>query len=201
MNDEWVTRKSLILRAKDSSDDEAWDDFVAFYNNFIYHILHCLNVSAADVDDLAQEILVKLWKNLETYDPKKGRFRTWLTCVVRNTAYNYFNAVRIQRKLLGPESAFAVGLRSMPATDLEKLIEREWANYITSYALDRLNRVFSGKAIQVFSLSLDGRSTEEIAEELNLTRDSVYTLKTRVKARYIKEVRALIREFEGADTE
>lgn len=200
MSDAWVTRKSLLLRVRDSDDEQAWNDFVAFYENFIYHILYCMNVSSADVDDLVQDILVKLWKNLQTYDQEKGRFRTWLTHVVRNTAYNYFNAVKVKRKLLEPGHPFAESMCSMPVTDLEKMIEAEWANYITSYALNRLDRFFSGKAIQVFSMSLDGRSVDEIAKELNLTRDSVYTLKNRVKARFIREVRALVLEFEGEDS-
>jgi RNA polymerase sigma factor (sigma-70 family) len=197
LSDEWVTRKSLLMRVKDSSDEKAWDDFVAYYKNFIYHILHRIGMRSADIDDLVQEILIKLWKNLESYDAEKGLFRAWLNTIVRNTAYNYFESAKRRRDLLENERQFAETLRTMPASDLEKIIEDEWSKYITSFALDRLKNIFSGKAIEVFSLSLDGYSTDEIAEKLSLTRDSVYTLRNRVKACFIKEVRALIWEFEG----
>ena len=59
-----------------------------------------------------------------------------------------------------------------------------------------MEKVFSGKAIRVFSLSLDGMSVEQIAEQLNLQKTSVYTLRNRVKARYIKEIHALMGQLE-----
>lgn len=196
MNEEWNTRKSLLKRARDPSDEEAWTDFVGYYENFIYHILRRLELNTEDCDDLVQDILLKLWKNLKTYDAEKGRFRTWLGRVVRYAAYDYFSKVKTRRKLLEEESAMANIIQSTPASDVESMIEAEWMQYLTSFALDRLRGIFSGEAINVFSLSLDGLSADEIARELNLTRDSVYTLKNRVKARLIKEVRAVMDEVE-----
>lgn len=197
MNDEWNTRKSLLKRAKDPSDEQAWDDFVAFYKNFIYHTLHRMGMNSADFDDLVQDILIKLWKKLKTYDDEKGQFRTWLYTVIRNAVYTYFDSIKRQRELLEIERHSAEALRSQSDSDLEKLIDEEWTKYLTSYAFDRVRSFFTGKAIEVFSLSLDGYSAEEIAKRMNLKRDTVYTLRNRVKARFIKEVHVLICEFEG----
>jgi len=46
-------------------------------------------------------------------------------------------------------------------------------------------------------MSLNEKPAKEIAEELNLTVDSVYTLKSRVKARFIREVKAVMNELEA----
>lgn len=46
-------------------------------------------------------------------------------------------------------------------------------------------------------MSLDGTSARDIAHKLNLSTDSVYTLKSRVKARFMAEVKAVIAELEG----
>ncbi|VGO20713.1 hypothetical protein SCARR_02780 [Pontiella sulfatireligans] len=196
MGEEWNTRKSLLRRAKDPSDEEAWTDFVGYYENFIYHILRRMELNTEECDDLVQDILLKLWKNLKTYDAEKGRFRTWLGRVVRHAAYDYFDKVKTRRKLLEEERAMVEIIRATPASDVERLIEEEWMQYMTSFALERLHNIFSGEAINVFSLSLDGLPADEIAKQLNLTRDSVYTLKNRVKARFIKEVRAVMDEVE-----
>ena len=48
MSEEWKTRQSLVLRAKDPTDEEAWADFVKYYERFIYHLLHRMNVNADD---------------------------------------------------------------------------------------------------------------------------------------------------------
>ena len=92
MSEEWLTRQTLLLRVKDKEDEHAWDDFVTYYEPFIKKIIFFLNVQENDRDDLSQEILIKLWKSLAgfNYDEKKGRFRTWLKTVIRNTTYDYF---------------------------------------------------------------------------------------------------------------
>lgn len=200
MSDEWSTRKSLLKRVKDSSDEAAWTDFVKYYENFIYHILRRMRLNTEECDDLVQEILLKLWKNLGTYDPEKGRFRSWLGRVVRHAAADYFDKVKSRRRLMEAERVMAETIRSTPPSDVERLIEEEWMLYMTSFAMERMKTIFSGEAVNVFSMSLDGHSAEEIATRLNLTRDSVYTLKNRVKSRFIKEVRAIMEEVEGHES-
>lgn len=88
-------------------------------------------------------------------------------------------------------------IRSTTPSDVEHLIEEEWMLYMTSFAMERMRKIFSGEAVNVFSLSLDGLSADEISKKLNITRDSVYTLKNRVKSRFITEVRAIMDEVES----
>ena len=65
MSEEWKTRQSLLIRAKDPTDEEAWAEFVKYYEKFIFHLLHRLNINADDFNDLVQEVLIKLWKSLK----------------------------------------------------------------------------------------------------------------------------------------
>ena len=196
MSEEWETRHSLLIRAKDLSNEEAWAEFVTYYEKFIYHLLHRLNINADDFYDLVQDILVKLWKNLNSYEERRAKFRSWLAFVVRNTVYDYFDREKRRNKALRREHEIANHLRETPVTEVEAMIEKEWIIYVTDLAMQRMEKVFSGKAIRVFSLSLDGMSVEQIAEQLNLQKTSVYTLRNRVKARYIKEIHALMGQLE-----
>ena len=59
-----------------------------------------------------------------------------------------------------------------------------------------MKTLFSGNAIDVFDLSLQGMSTEEIGTKLGLKKDSVYVLKNRVKKKFMEEVRVLVKELE-----
>jgi RNA polymerase sigma factor (sigma-70 family) len=196
VSEEWETRHSLLIRAKDPSNEEAWAEFVTYYEKFIYHLLHRLNINADDFYDLVQDILVKLWKNLNSYEERRAKFRSWLAFVVRNTVYDYFDREKRRNKALRREHEIANHLRETPVTEVEAMIEKEWIIYVTDLAMQRMEKVFSGKAIRVFSLSLDGMSIEQIAEQLNLQKTSVYTLRNRVKARYIKEIHALMGQLE-----
>ncbi len=156
-----------------------------------------MNVSASDFDDLVQNVLLKLWRSIASYNPGKARFRTWLGVVVRNAVYDQFAETQRRRKLLQQELEFLQMLEEEPASEIEHLIEQEWAEYVTSLAMERIQKLFSDEAVKSFTMSLDGTSAKEIAEELNLSPDSVYTLKSRVKARFIKEIKAVIDELEG----
>ena len=187
----------MILRARNGDDSQAWEEFVQYYERFIFHVLHRMNVSASDFDDLVQNVLLKLWRSIASYNPGKARFRTWLGVVVRNAVYDQFAETQRRRKLLQQELEFLQMLEEEPASEIEHLIEQEWAEYVTSLAMERIQKLFSDEAVKSFTMSLDGTSAKEIAEELNLSPDSVYTLKSRVKARFIKEIKAVIDELEG----
>lgn len=197
MTDRWMTRKSLIYRAKNPDDSHAWEEFVQYYQRFIFHVLHRMNVTANDFDDLVQNVLLRLWRSIASYEPSKSRFRTWLGVVVRNAVYDQFTETQRHRKLLQQESECLRMLEEEPTSEIEQLIEQEWANYVTSLALERIKRLFSNEAVRSFTMSLDGTSAKEIAAELKLSPDSVYTLKSRVKSRFIKEIKAVSDELEG----
>ena len=38
MSDEWKTRQSLLMRAQDPTDEEAWSEFVKYYENELNYI-------------------------------------------------------------------------------------------------------------------------------------------------------------------
>ncbi|VGO20680.1 RNA polymerase sigma factor [Pontiella sulfatireligans] len=185
------------MRAKDPTDEEAWAEFVKYYEKFIFHLLHRMSINADDFHDLVQEVLIKLWKSLKTYDRSQSGFRTWLARVVRNAVWDYFAREKRRSTAMAKEQEIANHLRETPATEVEAMIEKEWIIYLTGLAMERMCKVFSGEAVNVFALSLDGKSTEEIAKQLKLKTTSVYTLRNRVKARYIKEVHALMEQLEG----
>jgi RNA polymerase sigma factor (sigma-70 family) len=193
MNNDWITRKSLLLRAHDKEDQCAWGDFIHYYQPFIKMVLLKFNIPSADLDDLRQNILIKLWRNLEKYDINLGKaqFRTWLNSIIRNMVADYWSQhyshkERIRKKIQHDDN---LGRFSTADNDQTKLIEREWKAYVTSLTLKNISEFFSGKAIQVFKLSLNGETTLQIARKLNIKEKSVYMLRSRVKSRFMLELK------------
>ena len=80
---------------------------------------------------------------------------------------------------------------------IDELIEEEWKEFILNMALDNISKLFSGQAFEVFRLSLEGVSNEEIAERLSLKRQSVKVLKSRVRSRCVEEIKRLLRDYDG----
>jgi len=187
--EQWKTRQTLIGRARDPNDSQAWDEFTDYYASFIRMVLMQLHAPLDDLEDLSQIVLVKLWQNLSTVQLGRdhARFRTWLGTVIRNTFYTHCSQA-VSRKRRETNTA-AVANAAQP--DIEDIIENEWRKHIIALVIERLNASFSGKAMEVFTMTLDGKSVEDIAAALELTKDSVYVLRNRVQSRFRKEARQL----------
>ena len=198
-NEKYITRQTLLMRAQDPQDNNAWEEFVAFYKPFICQILHKMNINFNDFDDLVQDVLLKLWKGLPKYDTKKAKFRTWLSHVTRNTVISFFRSRSCRPDLVKMESdevEETAYMSSFSESDLEKIFEDEWRSYLCSLALEKIEKLFTGNAVAAFKLSQKGKSPAVIAEELNLSKDSVPVLTSRVRSKFTAELKSLVINLE-----
>ena len=154
-----------------------------------------MNINENDFDDLVQEVLLRLWKKLGTYNPDEGRFRSWLARVIRNLVLDYLDSDsrRKRKHELAEQESY---IYTVPQSEQEKMIEKEWKLYLTNLALDNMRKVFSGNAVDVLALSFKGMSNDQISEKLKIKPASVRVLKSRVHSRFIEEVKRLIRDLE-----
>ena len=189
------TSNTLIRRAVDLDDDEAWDLLHRYYDKFIKYILHQLRIPACDIDDLSQQIYVRLTKYLKSYKPENGLFRNWLATTTKNEAYNYFNK---KKKLSERQEAFEYeaqfGLGN--GNDVEAFIDEEWKKYLAKMALELVKKKFKGKAIDVFEMDLAGKSADEISAKLGIPSTTIYTYRKRVKKSLLYELQALSANLE-----
>ncbi|WOO43632.1 sigma-70 family RNA polymerase sigma factor [Rubellicoccus peritrichatus] len=187
------TRHTLLQRACQPDNNEAWDEFVFYYQKFIYYLLNRIGVGSNDIDDLAQEILLELWKSLPTYKKEKAKFRTWLSAIVRHQAGRYLSRKIRQQKVISASEHERVEFNAVDAAnnEFEEMVNEEWGIYISNLAMKNVEKVYRGHAIEVFNMSIKGKSVESIANELGITTNTVYTLKRRVKSRLLKEIQHL----------
>ena len=198
MGEKWLTRKSLLMRAKDQDDDQAWQDFVDYYGTFIEMLLSHFRFVGHDRDDLKQEILLKIWKNLDKYDTSRSNFRGWLNRLIRNQMIDYKRKqtrLRKRETTVCDDDGNPVEL-AVSEDRFTEVFEEEWRTHLTNVALKNVSTIFSGKAMEVFDLCLDGKSIKEVAAQLELAESSVYKLRQRVEQRLIAEVRRLRDEVE-----
>jgi RNA polymerase sigma factor (sigma-70 family) len=194
MQNNWQTRNTLLERAKDPNDQQAWSDFAEFYTPFIHIILRKTGVDSKNFDDVTQDILVKVWKYLKSFDKETHRvnFRTWLGTVIRRSAYDFFKKTSKSSELVDPnQQLLQLNSTNFRANELDEIIVKEWESYLVERALENVRKIFSGIAVEVFELSLEGLKSSEIAARLNLNEDSARTLKNRVKNRLIEEIKHL----------
>ena len=80
----------LLLRRCLTGDAAAWEDIVRRYQRRIYNICYRFAGSAEDADDLTQEVFIKMYKTLNSYDVERGAFLTWVTTITRNLLVDHF---------------------------------------------------------------------------------------------------------------
>jgi RNA polymerase sigma-70 factor (ECF subfamily) len=73
-----------------NGDPTAWEDFIRRYGGLIVAAVRGLAPSPGEVEDLTQDVFVRLCKDdfrlLRSYDPARAGISTWLTIVARSTA-------------------------------------------------------------------------------------------------------------------
>ena len=74
---------NLIVRRAAAGDSLAWEDLVHRFNRRIYNICYRFSGSGEHADDLTQEVFIKMYKTLSTYDVERGAFMTWVAPLVR----------------------------------------------------------------------------------------------------------------------
>ena len=82
--------RAAISDALLRGDSAAWGEFVRSYGGLIVAAVRGIAPVQGDIEDLTQEVFVRLCKNdfrlLRTYDPARAALTTWLTIVARSTA-------------------------------------------------------------------------------------------------------------------
>ena len=67
---------NALVRRCVAGDAAAWQEIVQQYNRRIYNI--CYRSPAADADDLTQEVFIKIYRTLSTFDGTRAAFMTWV---------------------------------------------------------------------------------------------------------------------------
>jgi RNA polymerase sigma-70 factor, ECF subfamily len=88
---------AMLVRRCVAGDAAAWEEIVQTYNRRIYNICFRFAGSATDAEDLAQEVFIKMYRTLATYDSSKGAFVTWVTTITRNLLVDHFRKTKQDR--------------------------------------------------------------------------------------------------------
>src|SRR5262249_39812369 len=88
------TRQSLLLRAQ-TGEENAWKDLTGLYRPLIIGWLSRQGVPAGDLEDLTQDVLLRVVQHLPTFahSGRRGAFRAWLRTIVCSRTADYWHAL------------------------------------------------------------------------------------------------------------
>lgn len=94
---EEVQLTGALVRKCLGGDTAAWEDLVRLQHRRIYNLCYRFTNSPDDAQDLTQEVFIRVYRTLGSYDIEKGSFTTWLTTLTRNLLVDHFRRSKQDR--------------------------------------------------------------------------------------------------------
>lgn len=192
MTDFPETQSLLMANIQSLENREAWSEFVLIYRPVIYRMARRRGMQDADAQDLSQDVLVRISKSIDRWEPQAGvRFRHWLRKVASNAIVT---AVTKTKNL---------GIVDGSAAD-QILAETPEVSEVTSELHDECYRELYLRAAAIVKVDVSpvtwaafektvvqGHSCEEVAESLGKSIGTIYAARSRILKRLQFELQRL----------
>jgi RNA polymerase sigma-70 factor (ECF subfamily) len=190
------TPVSLLERLRLRPDEASWQRLVDLYTPLIRDWLRRHALQSPDVDDLVQDVLGVLVRELPQFrhDLRPGAFRRWLRNVTVNRLRVFWRGRRA-RPQTPADTDFERMLAQLEDGDsaLSRLWDEEHDRHVARRLLELIEPEFEPTTWQAFrGLVLEGRPSAEVAAELGLTPNAVRIAKSRVLSRLRQEAEGLL---------
>jgi RNA polymerase sigma factor (sigma-70 family) len=93
----------LVVRLQTKST-AAFSDLYDSYASALYGITYKIVRDRDVAEELLQDVFIKIWQHIDTYDPHKGTLFTWMLNITRNTCKDYFRSKHYLRQKLVSEN-------------------------------------------------------------------------------------------------
>ncbi len=78
-------------------ENPAWEELLRIHTRKVYSVCFRFTGRGSEAEDLTQEIFIKVFQTLKTYDAVQGTFSTWLNRVARNHLVDHYRRTRKDR--------------------------------------------------------------------------------------------------------
>jgi RNA polymerase sigma-70 factor, ECF subfamily len=78
-------------------DGSSWEEIVRRHTRRVYSICYRFTGNPTDAEDLTQEVFLRVYKTLGSYQVTYGAFATWLSSVTRNLLVDHYRRTRRDR--------------------------------------------------------------------------------------------------------
>ena len=87
-------------------DGNAWGEIVRLYTKRVYNFCYRFTGNWSDAEDLTQEVFMRVYKMLKSYNLQEGAFSTWLMSVTRNLLVDHYRKHKRESNDVALEEVF-----------------------------------------------------------------------------------------------
>jgi RNA polymerase sigma-70 factor (family 1) len=161
---ERIHNEPELLGLISQGDRDAFRAFYTHYYGYVQRYIALFEPSGGSLDELTQDVFVRIWEKREHLG-KVESLKSYLFLITRNVVFNYLRSLKVQQKVRELD-----GLPEPAGEDPENEILFRQYYRIAQEAVEKLP---PGRR-KVLKMSIDeGKSLDEIASELNISRAGV----------------------------
>lgn len=191
------TSLSLLERLRGQPDAAAWQRLMDLYEPLIRGWLRRHQLQVSDVDDLVQEVLAIVVKEMPGFEhnQRPGAFRNWLRTATAHCLRRFWRD-RLYRPDAAGGSSWQEHLAQLedPSSGLSRLWDQEHDRHVLRRLLELIEGDFQPSTWQAFRrLVLERARAADVAAELGQSVNAVLIAKSRVLQRLRQEGRGLLK--------
>lgn len=189
-----TTSITLLNRLQQSDDPQNWDRLFQLYAPLLAAWLRKYDVQPADADDLVQEVLVVVARDLAKFDHngRPGAFRTWLRGILVHRLKNFWRAKgRLPKS--GSDMQQRLAQLEDPVSAISQFWNQQHDRHVASRLMASAESGFKPVTWTAFTrVAIDGEPADVVADDLGITTNAVFIAKSRVLSRLRQDALGLI---------
>ncbi|NER12371.1 sigma-70 family RNA polymerase sigma factor [Leptobacterium flavescens] len=161
-----LLEKHIIQLLRDQ-DEKGMSLLYEYYGDTLFGVALKVTKDEDLAKDVLQESLIKVWRKINSYDPKKAKLFTWLFRITRNTAIDKIRSVNTkseQEIQVEVSNVYSVGVNSIRPEHLD-----------VKQHIDSLDEKYQ---VVLDALFFKGMTQQEASEALDMP---LGTVKSRLK--------------------
>ncbi len=166
-----ITEEQLVFALK-SKSTVAFEILYDRYSALIYGVINKIVNNTEFAEDATQDVFVKIYKNIDKFDPAKAKLATWLINVSRNTALDVVKSKN-----------YVAQVKNHNVEEVVNMVDRQTQSS-TQIAVDTIDikkniEILEPELKQLVELFyFKAYTQQDIADELNIP---LGTIKTRLR--------------------
>lgn len=163
-----VDTDSLIQKIQ-AGDRAAFSIMYDQYSGALFGIVSKIIKEESLAEDVLQDSFIKIWKNIQKFDPTKGSFFTWMLNISRNTAIDKLRKLKNEGKY--------------EIQNADSIVDITVGNQINQNTnqiglKDLVNKLAPEHRLMVEYIYFNGFTHQEVSDELGIP---LGTVKTRIR--------------------
>ncbi len=165
---------TLLVERSLQGDDRAFGKIVDRYQGPVFHLAYSMARNVEDALDIAQSVFLKIYENLDSYDPQRPFF-SWLYRIAMNESLNHCRKMKRHRQ--DHQDVDELDRRSRLVSTLAGPEEEYCSVELKQHLSDGIGKLSPDQQLVLLLRHFSGFSYAEIAEALQLP---VKTVKSRL---------------------